>query len=345
MPTLAVLALAVPVVLVAAGTWGAGYQPTASELYGPALWDGLVPLLKLTEEQAEQQNRWMRLPDDLDAEGGALVIRLPAAMHGTERDRAALHEVVCARVPGEWAARWQTRGTERHVRFTRPCPGAGADAEFGPGLWSSLRVVLGVAAWEHRHDWLPLPENLQTEGSSEAEVRLWLPREWIGAPEQINVLFERRIPGDWVMHPALMGSQPSIFWPPKPAPKPKPQLPTNVEWVPSADRMKVMVGQTHQGLYYVDVGGTTPHWGVCGGTNDGKTTCLIIPVVHARQHGGLVDMLAPKVEAFDDVEGESRTGTSSLTSGAVSYSQRKVGGSTESADADKHPSKPGFTPS
>ncbi|MFD3941146.1 type IV secretory system conjugative DNA transfer family protein, partial [Streptomyces sp. NPDC058618] len=142
-------------------------------------------------------------------------------------------------------------------------------------------------------------------------------------------LIATRIPGDWVSQFQLYGKVHWAKFMHKPKPKIKPQLPKYVAWIPSMDPFRVMLGQTHQGPYYVDMGSATPHWGVSGGTGDGKTTALLIPAVHARQHGALVDCITLKTNAFEDIEGESgirvhKTGADAVAALAEFYVSMKA---------------------
>lgn len=183
----------------------------------------------------------------------------------------------------------------------------GDDETIAPRVWLIVRPMLRLEETEFMQSWLDFPTDISAEG---ARIVLRLPMAWLGGQEQQNAIdhaVTSRLPAGqvWVSRFELAGAQPYAQWTHKPKPKPKPTLPGMVQWKPSADPLRVMLGETLNGPYYVDIGTATPHWGVCGGTNDGKTTCLLIPIVHARQHGAVVDALAPKVEAFEDIDPSS----------------------------------------
>ncbi|MEU5389466.1 hypothetical protein, partial [Kitasatospora cineracea] len=233
--TILALACAVPVVLTAAGLWGAGYEPSDRERYAPGLWAALVQVLRLSQEDQERgQDEWLHLTDSLSVDTAAITIRLPLGWLGSDGERGLMTQVLHSRVPGEWVAQWEFKGNSPYVR-----------------------------------------------------------------------------------------------WTPKPPPAPAPELPTMVEWVPSEDPSRVMVGITHDGPRYVDTAGETPHWGVSGGTGDGKTTVLLMPVVHGRQHGALVDCITMKSNAFKDIEGESgvrvhKSGRAGVAAMAEFYTSMKA---------------------
>lgn len=183
---------------------------------------------------------------------------------------------------------------------------------YAEGVWNGLVPILRLdtvgdetRAPELQQNWLSIPNDLANPG---AEIVISLPPAFMAsAPEvaALEHLIATRIPGEWVSQFQLFGKVHWVKFTHKPKPKAKLQLPKYVEWIPSMDPFRVMVGQTHQGPYYVDMGSATPHWGVSGGTGDGKTTALLIPAVHARQHGALVDCITLKTNAFEDIEGES----------------------------------------
>ncbi|MDH6145984.1 hypothetical protein P3T35_008046 [Kitasatospora sp. GP30] len=190
---------------------------------------------------------------------------------------------------------------------------AGHDEVYGPALWLVLRPALRLPEEAYWEAFLTLSQNLQDQ---EARITLRVPRAWPGGAQHQTAIEDAvisRIPpnfGEWVVKWLLFDIEnPRVEFAKKPKPKPKTKLPTLSEWEPSADPLKVHVGHVVQGStvvpYHVAIGTTTPHWGVTGGTNDGKTTCLYIPAVHGRQHGAVVDLIAPKEDAFEEIEGES----------------------------------------
>ncbi|MET9603252.1 hypothetical protein [Streptomyces sp. NPDC006459] len=101
-------------------------------------------------------------------------------MLGTDSDRQALHTLLHAVVPGEWAAHWQTRGRQRFVRFQKDPSGPGAEAEFGPALWQAVRAQPGIGPWEFRRDWLTLAPGLTATDA----VCLRLPAHVLGTERE-----------------------------------------------------------------------------------------------------------------------------------------------------------------
>ncbi|MEV4928064.1 hypothetical protein [Streptomyces roseoverticillatus] len=190
-------------------------------------------------------------------------------------------------------------------------------------------------------DVLEFPEDLAADG---AVITLLLPMEWQGTElqrEQLAYAIERRIPGEWDANYQLYGDQHWVQWTRRPAPEADPVLPGLVSWIPSDNPRRVMVGQTHQGPYYVDMGSATPHWGVSGGTGDGKTTGLLIPVVHARMHGALVDCITLKTNAFEDIEGESgirvhKSGRTAVAAIAEFFVSMKAAEAARGTTSERH---------
>ncbi|WP_159056705.1 type IV secretory system conjugative DNA transfer family protein [Streptomyces yokosukanensis] len=179
---------------------------------------------------------------------------------------------------------------------------------YGPGLWGALIQVLRLSAEDQkrgRNHWMSLSDDLS---SDRARVVIRLPLFWLGSEKERAVLahvVHSRLPGQWVAAYAQRGRDPYVEFTPRPPAPPEPELPTLVEWIRSDDPARVYVGETFQGPRYVDTETETPHWGISGGTGDGKTTVLLLPVVHGRQHGALVDCITMKAAAFKDIEGES----------------------------------------
>ncbi|MEV7419858.1 hypothetical protein [Streptomyces sp. NPDC089919] len=176
---------------------------------------------------------------------------------------------------------------------------------YGPGLWAALRQILRLAEDEPRSRWLSVPDDMSAEG---ARIVLRLPVKWVGGPEGVHAVervVTERAPGQWQAHWERTRREHYVRWTLKPPPAPDPELPALVEWIPSPEPGRVHLGAGHEGPVFVNTGGETPHWGVSGGTGDGKTTVLLIPIVHARQHGALVDAITMKSNAFQDIEGES----------------------------------------
>jgi hypothetical protein len=79
----------------------------------------------------------------------------------------------------------------------------------------------------------------------------------------------------------------------------KPRPPQFVDWELSPDPYTIFIGRSGRGKVYVKTETETPHWGVSAGTGGGKTTTLLLPAIHYRAHGGLVDIIDMKQESFD----------------------------------------------
>lgn len=178
---------------------------------------------------------------------------------------------------------------------------------YGPGLWAALVQLLGLSQEDQARGqtyWMRLPDDLSKDTT---RVVIRLPLRWIGTEREraaLAYVVHSRLPGEWTAVYTPRGRDPHVVFTPKPPALPEPELPTQVEWIPSDDPARVYVGETLRGPRYVDTETETPHWGISGGTGDGKTTCLLMPIVHGRQHGALVDCITMKAAAFKDIEGE-----------------------------------------
>ncbi|MFE6848864.1 hypothetical protein, partial [Streptomyces sp. NPDC057686] len=288
--------------------WWKGYEPTWADTYGPGLWAALRPALRLEEDAPIQA--WMVLPHDADAPDAAIVLRLPTPLLGTPADRTALHQILHACVPGTWVCRWQTIGTERHIRWWQEDNPAGGnpgspltpDQEFGPGLWAALRTLLSVPVWEPREDWLTVAGD---PSGPDAEISLRLPTGWLGEPQQLSYVVGLRMPGEWTISTNLTGFGNSVSWRRKPAPIQRPELPEKVSWKSTGDPRSLYFGETHDGPALVQTGTATPHIGVSGETGSGKSTLLYIAVAVARQAGELVTIIDPKQNSMAEADGKS----------------------------------------
>lgn len=185
----------------------------------------------------------------------------------------------------------------------------GDDERYGPSLWHVVSRALRLEEGERRQEWLTLPFELSAEG---AVITLRLPQHFIGVESErkaLNELLHARVPGEWVGAWQTMGDEHRVRWTRKPAPKAVPKLPSRVSWVSSGTPHKVFVGQTVDDFEVVDqyvfTQTETPHWGVAGDTGSGKSTLLYIPIVHARQHGWVVDVLDTKRNSLILAEGYS----------------------------------------
>jgi hypothetical protein len=167
--------------------------------------------------------------------------------------------------------------------------------EHVPSLWRVLPDVIGVPPQSPHGDWLSLPSDL---ASPDARVVLRLPDSWLGLPDQralLDHVVTSRLPGEWDLTVSLVGTPHTATWRRRVA---KPHLPRLVEWEPSADPHRLMIGQGHGGPLYVSTRTETPHWGVSAGTGGGKTTTILMPVIHHRTHGTLIDIIDLKEDSF-----------------------------------------------
>ncbi|MFJ5099258.1 hypothetical protein [Streptomyces sp. NPDC088557] len=183
------------------------------------------------------------------------------------------------------------------------------DDILGPAVWAAARQVFRLDEKEPRATWLRIDPDLSADGS---RIVLRLPLKWLGSKDAVTALqhvIDTRVPGEWVAQWERSGSRPHAQWTRKPPPAMKPELPDYVAWKPTGDRFKVFLGQAVEGDRIVDVyvhtQSATPHWGVGGNTGSGKSTVLYIPVVHARQHGELIDILDTKQNSLAEADGAS----------------------------------------
>ncbi|MFJ3673660.1 hypothetical protein ACIPSE_45185 [Streptomyces sp. NPDC090106] len=180
---------------------------------------------------------------------------------------------------------------------------------YGPGVWAGVRQILRMEDKEPRARWLSIPDEMNADG---AEIVLRLPVSWVGGPEGVSAIeriVELRVPGEWIPEWNRTEREHYVRWTQKPKPVPKPVLPQYVPWKSTSDPRRVFVGLAIDGDRIVEVEvhtkTATPHWGVAGATGSGKSTVLYIPVVHARQHGELIDILDTKRNSLAEAEGFS----------------------------------------
>jgi hypothetical protein len=135
-------------------------------------------------------------------------------------------------------------------------------------------------------------------------VRLVLPDHFQPATKPALVgLISERLLGDWSArwhmdrHPHVVELTRRIV---------RPRPPKSVEWELSPDPYSIFVGRSGTEKVYVKTETETPHWAVSAGTGGGKTTTLLLPAIHWRAHGGLVDVIDMKQDSFENsVQGVS----------------------------------------
>lgn len=147
-----------------------------------------------------------------------------------------------------------------------------------------------------------VPVDFDADGAE--PVRLALPDDFSRSTgAAILELLGDRLGGDWTArwhldrYPAYAEFRRRVV-------QPKP--PASVDWELSRDRYSIFVGKTGTRDVYVKTETETPHWGVSAGTGGGKTSTLLLPAIHWRGHGGLVDVIDLKAESYvDSLEGVS----------------------------------------
>ncbi len=137
-------------------------------------------------------------------------------------------------------------------------------------------------------------------------TRVTLPDHWEGADYQQQQII--RVVRTWIGAPVE-----AVRWHLTSSPRwvevtPTPQPPDAVVWRPSADPYVMHLGASPSGPVYVRTETETPHVAVVAGTGSGKTTTLTLPVLHARQHGALVDAIDMKRMSFTERKKEHPNG-------------------------------------
>ncbi|MFF6984256.1 type IV secretory system conjugative DNA transfer family protein [Streptomyces sp. NPDC008343] len=183
------------------------------------------------------------------------------------------------------------------------------DELYGPSVFVAVRQTLRLEEGERREKWVNLSPDLAADG---ARIVVRIPVAWMGGKEAMSALdhiVETRVPGEWVAHWERTGPEHYATWTRKPKPVERPKLPEFVEWKSTGNPYEVFVGSAIEDNAIVDAivytKTATPHWGVAGDTGSGKSTVLYIPIVHARQHGELIDILDTKRNSLIEAEGHS----------------------------------------
>ncbi|MCX5207697.1 hypothetical protein OG897_40660 [Streptomyces sp. NBC_00237] len=228
------------------------------------------------------------------------------------------------------------------LRWWRPVPPTDAQLH-APGVWAAVRELLRLPESTVREEWLRVPVDLRADG---ARIVLRVPVEWVGgeaAVRAVEAAVAARVPGEWVVHWHRSDSAPYAEWEARvPAPPPA-QLPTSVPWRPTGNRHEVFVGKALEDGEVTDViiqtESDTPHWGVAGATGQGKSTILYIAVVHARQYGGIVDVLDTKQNSLTEADGKSgvrihKTVSACITAFAEFMASMQAAETAKGKDAD-----------
>lgn len=165
-------------------------------------------------------------------------------------------------------------------------------------LLRSLRGPLGLPMNATAEKWLMVPSQPRRPGQI---TRVWLPDEWMG--EDVQKLMLTRLVNRWLDVPTE-----AVRWHLSSAPRfvefsPTPQPPASVKWKPSDDPYRMHIGEDAHGQdLYLETLTDNPHAAFVGGSGSGKTTTLTLPLLHARQHGVLVDLIDQKRMSFTEDE-------------------------------------------
>ncbi|MGY0466972.1 hypothetical protein ACW14Y_42935 [Kitasatospora sp. cg17-2] len=140
--------------------WWRARDRTDAEIYQPALWLAMAPILGLEDPRAAQARQaatlafltggtpqlpvqaptaqlmgeaelppvppvedWMLFPADARTQDAQIVLRLPITFLGTKSEQDTLDSLVNSRVPlGEWRSRWELAGDHHWVVWSHPKP-------------------------------------------------------------------------------------------------------------------------------------------------------------------------------------------------------------------------------
>ncbi|MER7050378.1 hypothetical protein ABT391_36735 [Streptomyces jumonjinensis] len=160
----------------------------------------------------------------------------------------------------------------------------GDDAVYGPRLWVLLRDDLKLPEEEPRGNWLILPESL---AAPDARIVLRLPWTFRGSQierDNLNALFNGRLPGEWVSRFSATGEHFTVVYTHKPPPKPpapEPECPELVsffdpdvqEAIANCKKGEIVIGKDAFGRIIIkELGNSeTPHWALSVGTGGGKS--------------------------------------------------------------------------
>ncbi|MFJ8629010.1 hypothetical protein ACIRD3_40020 [Kitasatospora sp. NPDC093550] len=303
----------------ATGPDGLGYwsppPPTDEEVYGPALWLAVKVALRLDDE--EPREKWLTVPDDFVENGPPIRLELPPAFVGTDRERAALDEVVNSKLPGEWVSTWRLMGGGHHALWTlQPAPVirdlVGDEARLGPSLWAAVRTTLRLPEKDQLWDWLTIPASVADRA---AEIRLELPPEFVGHDAEragLDALVNSRIPGDWVSRWHLMEGPHYAVWTHRPPPKPTPEPPDAVDIndpriVAALAKLgpeEFILGleENHEALIR-KMAGELAHWAFSVGTGGGKSAKLQWLAVQMLMKRGTIIGVDPKMVSLKPLRG------------------------------------------
>ncbi|MFF4771095.1 type IV secretory system conjugative DNA transfer family protein [Streptomyces sp. NPDC001255] len=89
-------------------------------VHAEGLWVALRQVLKLPDD--EPVRRWLHVPEDADAPGACIRLRVPVEWIGGKDGPAAVERIVAERAPGAWVAEWDRTGATHWAEWRRPAP-------------------------------------------------------------------------------------------------------------------------------------------------------------------------------------------------------------------------------
>lgn len=171
-------------------------------------------------------------------------------------------------------------------------------------LMRSLAGPLSLPLGARADRWLIVPRRPQRPGQI---TRVYLPDHWAG--ETVQQLALTRIIERWIGVPTE-----AIRWHLTEAPRfaeftPTPQPRDAVAWKLSDDPYRLHIGENAAGDdVWLETLTDNPSSAFVGGSGSGKTTALTLPLVHARRHGVLVDIIDLKRMSFTERSPEHPNG-------------------------------------
>jgi len=163
-------------------------------------------------------------------------------------------------------------------------------------LYAALRTLLGLPDDDDPGTWLDVPVRFRETG--QGQVRLVLPAYFLereGVQAEVHRLFASRLGHQLDARWNLTETPMTVVFTRQADREP---LPREVAWQNTGQQYEVMVGRTYGRTVTVSTQTETPHYAVGANTGGGKTTALLVPVVHARSYGTLVDLIDVKEDSY-----------------------------------------------
>jgi hypothetical protein len=159
-------------------------------------------------------------------------------------------------------------------------------------LYVALAGQLGLSPDDSPGAWVTVPADFKR--NHDAVVRVELPAHFsanVREQKAVNELVAARLGGEWDAHWHTADYYVTFTRPPR--------APSRVAWAPSSDEFRVYVGQSKRDQpITVNVATESPHGLVAAGTGAGKTSTLLLFILHALLHGWVVDIIDPKRRSF-----------------------------------------------